>query len=316
MWARIRVPWSRPDHAIFFNALPQAIRMDVFLKPQVEVVCNTSNRTTGASGGTATGGGGITNAVLRTQWIHLPEPIRNMIFNSVQTDIGRVTKIWHYERHLREIATGSTSSVNSGASSSLTMNLTNIRNDCFGMIAYIQQQENVTGQGTINPYFFLPTRITMYDLGNAVTDTFEYNDFYVNSFTPYSISTAFGPQSFNMTGAWSKWTDKNKAFPDSNISLLNNSMYLPLCLPTYFLDSKWNCYGSRTIAKYGSPQLKFEFEVPATMNDYCIVSSRNIINPWGDVTSATSSNYFFNVIGYCHNLMLHVKGDIRPFIAV
>jgi len=74
-------------------------------------------------------------------------------------------------------------------------------------------------------------------------------------------------------------------YPEGAVGI--NVMNIPLCRPEYVQHSRDDCYGGRTMSKYGNPELLLEWDTP------------------------TTEELYLDIDGECHNILLQVMGDLR-----
>ncbi len=234
----LQVPWADRHKHIPMVAMPNKIRVEVFLKAQ-QFFINDQNNPNASNDSVA-----LNQIWLRCYYVQLPQHLRSEVFTLVnysevtttgQTAIeqrGVAVKILSTESQLKNIYTGSLNYMN--------INLRNIKNSVVYFAVLMRDQNDLITPWAVNLWNFQPiSRMYLVDNGNRITD---YYDWFVSS--------------TSNVNQYNHFTTNALAFPDGNLWM--NVPILPLVEPEFILPSESNCFGSRFIAEYNNPQLYFE----------------------------------------------------------
>lgn len=105
------------------------------------------------------------------------------------------------------------------------------------------------------------------------------------------ITNVYTQDQLTQLGGGTEYMDKKMSFPDMLQADGQNWMVIPLAMdPRFIKHSERNCYGSRCIMKYNNPNFCLSFTGPA------------------------STNYYLDIYGKYHNVIIQYKGEIRKFL--
>lgn len=164
----------------------------------------------------------------------------------------------------------------SGAIGIQRIKLRNIKNDTYMLRVVARTTADVDGDAAVGV-----------NLTNFKTiDLLELDD------NGSRVTTAWLATDSNAEASDVLWGPRlNPTVCNRNKFFMGQPIYiLPLCEPSLIKKSDEDAFGSRAIAKYNNPELVMTF------------------------TGAIASNYYIDIWGYVHNIIIQKKGDIKKYL--
>lgn len=175
----------------------------------------------------------------RSYYIHLPQYIKQDLWNHIYSRDGVSVKTITSEYHLREAVAASSSTT------TYKVAIKNIKNAVVNMTAVIRKQTEVdnTAGNTLDLWNFRsPSRVYLEDSGSEITVRYECAD----------STDGSTPADYNY------WKDNWMMHPKGIQGYFLPE--IPFCQHHFVESSRHDCYGSRNFSKYNNPYFTMVFD--------------------------------------------------------